>query len=248
MAGLRAFWSPPALFFSPASGLSTRVCGAFADHRPRRFSAAVHPPEPCTSPSEHLPLRPALPETPLRSCDRLNAPARAPSLRFPSPSSRRQPTVSTWIRGREPPRPLRSVHGVSHALDGLFHHRPCRLVSSRSHVQGSPFRDLSPTAKPTRLSPDLRTLMPLVLRRLRCDPAQRRRPRLQGLVLFAMDAVDLRQRLRNRRLRFPPGFSPPPGFPLHQRDDRKALATPRALVPTDLAIRPAAIRPSPSPR
>jgi len=177
---LRAFWSPPALFFSPASGLSTRVCGAFSDDRPRHFSVAVHPPVPCTSPSEHLLLRPALPETPLRPCDRLDAPARAPSLRFPSPSSRRQPTVSTWIRDREPPRPLRSVRGVSHALDGLFHHRPCGLVSSRCHVQGSPFRELSPTAKPTRLSPDLRALVPLVLRGLRCDPAQPHRPPTSG--------------------------------------------------------------------
>jgi hypothetical protein len=44
-----------------------------------------------------------------------------------------------------------SVLGVSHALDGLIRGRPCRFISPRSHVQGSPFRVFPPrTAAPIR--------------------------------------------------------------------------------------------------
>jgi len=42
--------------------------------------------------------------------------------------------------------PHRSVHDVSHVLDGLLRHRLCRLVSSRSHVQGSLSRGFPPDA------------------------------------------------------------------------------------------------------
>jgi len=48
---------------------------------------------------------------------------------------------------------LRSVRGVSHALDGLLRQLPCGFVSPRSHVQGLPFRGLSLSAEPCRLSP-----------------------------------------------------------------------------------------------
>jgi hypothetical protein len=38
---------------------------------------------------------------------------------------------------------LRSVLDVSHVLDGLRHHRACGFVSPRSHVQGSPSKELT---------------------------------------------------------------------------------------------------------
>jgi len=59
--------------------------------------------------------------------------SRAPPVGLP-PSSRRQPAEST-IAGL--PGPLRSVLGVSHALDGLLLRRPCGFISPRCHVQGS---------------------------------------------------------------------------------------------------------------
>jgi hypothetical protein len=38
------------------------------------------------------------------------------------------------------PSPPQSIHGVSHALDGLLRHWPCGFISPHSHVQGSPSR------------------------------------------------------------------------------------------------------------
>jgi len=57
----------------------------------------------------------------------------------------------------------------------------CGLVSSRSHVQGLPFRGLSLSAEPYRVSPA--DSCPLAVERnsLRFDPRQPPRPRLQGL-------------------------------------------------------------------
>lgn len=66
-------------------------------------------------------------------------PSRAPSVGFP-PSSRRQPAEST---SASLPSPLRSVLGVSHALDGFLLRRPCGFISPRCHVQGSLFRVFS---------------------------------------------------------------------------------------------------------
>jgi len=48
---------------------------------------------------------------------------------------------------------LRSVLDVSHVHDGLLRQKPCGFISPRCHVQGLPYRDLSLTAEPYRVSP-----------------------------------------------------------------------------------------------
>jgi hypothetical protein len=65
----------------------------------------------------------------------------APSGGFP-PSSRHQPGASTRL-GVPRPR-IRSVLGVSHALDGFLRSRPCGFISPRCRVQGSLFRGFPP--------------------------------------------------------------------------------------------------------
>jgi len=100
------------------------------------FEGRVHPP------SNVLPLQSAAacclpafqtPPTILRQSKTLR------NERLPwgsAPSSRRQPAASTHARDPNPA--LRSVPGVSHALDGFRHHRPCGFVSPRCHVQDFP--------------------------------------------------------------------------------------------------------------
>lgn len=111
----------------------------------------------------------------VRPCGR----RRAPPLGF-RPSSRHQQAASTHARSSHAPG-SRSVRGVSHALDGLLRHLPCGFVSPRSHVQGLPYRGLSLSAEPYRVSPA--DSCPLAVRRarLRFDPRQRPPRRLQGL-------------------------------------------------------------------
>jgi hypothetical protein len=77
-----------------------------------------------------------------------------PSCRGFRPSSRRYPVESTGAG--DPRLPLRSVLRFSRPLDGLLHHRYRGLVSSRSHVQGSPFRGFSHSAA----SPSRRRRLP----------------------------------------------------------------------------------------
>jgi hypothetical protein len=93
------------------------------------------------------------------------------------PSSRHQPAAST--HGRDPTPHLRSVLGVSHALDGLLRHRPCGFVSPRCHVQGSPCRGLSLPTEPFRLSP-ASALVPLDETACRFDPAPAIPPSTSG--------------------------------------------------------------------
>jgi hypothetical protein len=86
-----------------------------------------------------------------------------------------QPLIATSTGGvhgvrRHPEPTLRSVLGVSHALDGLLRHRPCGFVSPRCHVQGSPCRGLSLSAEPYRLSPAA-ALVPLDGTACGFDPA-----------------------------------------------------------------------------
>jgi len=57
----------------------------------------------------------------------------------------------------------------------------CGLVSSRCHVQGLPFRGLSLTAEPYGVSPAESCPRVVERTRLRFDPRQPVRPRLQGL-------------------------------------------------------------------
>ena len=65
----------------------------------------------------------------------------APPLGFPSLIA--APTDGVHSLRRAPDPALRSVLGVSHALDGLLRQLPCGFVSPRSHVQGLPSRGLS---------------------------------------------------------------------------------------------------------
>jgi len=68
--------------------------------------------------------------------------SRAPSLGFSALFATSTGGIHT--RTGIPVPVLRSVLGVSHALDGFRHHRPCGFVSPRYRVQGSSFRGLSP--------------------------------------------------------------------------------------------------------
>jgi len=101
-----------------------------------------------------------------------------PSLGFEIPHhdiNQRCPLESTGF----PLPALRSVLGVSHALDGLLHHRPRGFVSPHSRVQGFPFRVFPSRRSRTGL------LQPLPSCRSTPPPCsflhQTTMPRLQGL-------------------------------------------------------------------
>jgi len=66
----------------------------------------------------------------------------------------------------------------------------CGLVSSRCHVQGLPFRGLSLTAEPYGVSPAESCPLAVERTRLRFDPRQPVRPRLQGLAPRAECGAD----------------------------------------------------------
>jgi len=115
----------------PGSASASAVSGSpsrlFFAHRPPFLSKRVHPPK-LPLPFRVLPLR-----------ARLTARVfgEAPSRGF-LPSWRHQPEASTRL-GIPRPR-IRSVLGVSHALDGFLRSRPCGFVSPRCRLQGSLFR------------------------------------------------------------------------------------------------------------
>jgi hypothetical protein len=105
-----------------------------------------------------------------------------------APSSRRQPASST--AGPELPRS--DLDGPSSAFltpstvcsaTGL-----CRLVSSCCHVQGFPSGGSPPPRSRTGFRRPA-ALCPVGRLRLRFDPRQHKRPRIQGFRLPAMDAV-----------------------------------------------------------
>src|SRR5207237_2001392 len=110
-----------------------------------------------------------LPSVP-RKTSRPSGSRRAPPLGL-RPSSRHQQAASTWCP-RFPGLELWSVLDVSHVLDGLLRHLPCGFVSPRSHVQRLPFRGLSLSAEPCRVSPADSCPLAVERRRLRCDPRQ----------------------------------------------------------------------------
>jgi hypothetical protein len=129
---------------------------------------------------------------------------KAPSGGF-RPSSRHQPGASTRL---EIPRPrIRSVLGVSHALDGLLRSRPCGFISPRCRVQGSLFRGFPPgEAVPSRRRP-----VPSCRWRrttTRQLPTERRSPspRLQGF-LPHRDPLQHRRGLAAGTTRSPPELS-----------------------------------------
>jgi len=120
------------------------------------------------------------------------------------PSSRHQPTASLSASGFQSRHV--SVLGVSHALDGLLRHRPCRFVSPRCHVQGSPFRD-SPPTQPHHL---VGGRSPLDVGFASLPPVARRRhdslPHPQGFAPCG-SPWSARRCLAIPRTRFPPGCS-----------------------------------------
>jgi hypothetical protein len=131
---------------------SLATCAASSFSRERRLHFRARPPTAC--PGFHLAL--AGPTS-----------TRAPSWGSHCPLARHQPAASTHTRN--PNSALRSDLGVSHALVGFRHHRPCRLVSSRSHVQGSALQGVVHVAEPYRISPAscpriLRCVTPAVAR------------------------------------------------------------------------------------
>jgi hypothetical protein len=119
----------------------TRWCGC-PDDRPLPLSEQVH------SLVRSLPLGVSSPASRVTPCEVTRS---CPGFR---PSSRRCPVESTGAE--DPSLPLRSVLRFSQPLDGLLHHRHRGLVSSRSHVQGSPYRGFSRSAA----SPSRRRQLP----------------------------------------------------------------------------------------
>jgi hypothetical protein len=104
---------------------------------------------------------------------------RSASLGVPRPhrgTSKRRPPM----RGIPDPA-LRSVLGVSHALDGLLRHLPCGFVSPRSHVQGLPSRGLSLARSRTGFPRPVHALLALDAKSLRYDPRQPFAPSTSGL-------------------------------------------------------------------
>ena len=99
-------------------------------------SGRFHPPSSFSPPSEYCGLRPASLPGCLAASDR-----EAPPLGFRSLIAAPADGVHSLRRAPDPA--LRSVLGVSHALDGLLRHLPCGFVSPRNHVQGLPSRGLS---------------------------------------------------------------------------------------------------------
>jgi len=116
------------------------VC--YPDDRPLPLSEQVH------SLVRSLPFGVSSPASRVTPCEV------TPSCRGSLPSSRRYPVESTCAGN--PSLPLRSVLRFSQPLDGLLHHRHRGLVSSRSHVQGSPYRGFSRSAA----SPSRRRRLP----------------------------------------------------------------------------------------
>jgi len=181
-----------------------------------------------TSPSEHCALRPASGPDSDRPCDRPKPRRRRLPWGF-LPSSRRQPAASTHARGSHPA--LRSVLGVSHAHDGFRHHRPCGFVSPRCHVQGSPFRGLSPARSTNRFPgpPCPRAVVRRVPRKL---------PSVRGALGFrALLSERMRwssTTVRPPGLRSPPGLAPPPGVPPAHRAANPGFSAGPATSACDL--------------
>jgi len=156
---------PATSTFLPCRAVSHRLPSTAGLH------PQLHPPTSFASPSECYDPRPA-PRLPLGLATAREA--RSASLGVRSLIA----TPAGGVHSDPPgfPNPSSgSVRDVSHVLDGLLRHanlrlaarvssiilglaapndlRPCGLVSSRCHVQGSPFRGLSLPTEPHRVSP-----------------------------------------------------------------------------------------------
>jgi hypothetical protein len=105
------------------------------------------------------------------------------------PSSRHQPAASTI---RQESRSHRHVPSSAFLTPSTVCSATslCGLVSSRCHVQGLPYRELSLTAEPYGVSPAESCPRVVERTRLRFDPRQQMRPRLQGLAPRAECGAD----------------------------------------------------------
>lgn len=149
-----------------ASDFHRRTCPAFL-RRPPTVASRVHSPSSLSVPFR---VRPTCgPPRSASGPEALRPLFRRSSKRLPwgyrEPSSRHQQSESTRCAAI-PSSALRSVPGVPPTLDGLLLRLPRGLVSSRNHVQGSPFRGLATPRSRSRVSP-VRALSPLVRRDLR---------------------------------------------------------------------------------
>jgi hypothetical protein len=123
-----------------------RLIGCLRPRRRRGFPRAPVAPHPASSPVFlRRRVHPLLSFASSSEYDRIDLPharmREAPSLGSRSPS-RHEQRRSTHERG--PTLALRSILGVSHALDGFRPPLPRGLVSSHNHVRDSPFRGLFP--------------------------------------------------------------------------------------------------------
>jgi hypothetical protein len=128
--------------------------------------------------------------------------AQSASRSFRCPSSRHQLGASTCCT-EFPHSVLRAARGVPPTFDGLLRIQPYGLVSSRNHVQGSPFRDLTSSAEPRRVVLDQ---CPLAVRDAACQP------KLPG---FAAQSRLWPRPLRKNRCRLQ-GFTPCTGYDGHR--------------------------------
>src|SRR4051794_28662977 len=157
---------------------------------------------------------------------------RSASLGVPLPhrgTSKRRPPM----RGIPDPA-LRSVLGVSHALDGLLRHLPCGFVSPRSHVQGLPSRGLSLARSRTGFPGPFM-------------PSWRWTRKACGVTRASLRALDFRAfsprgECGGERNLFrvpsaprPSWALPPPGFPSTHRGNDFAFPPPTAFVRSEPA-------------
>jgi len=207
---LRPFGRCPAVSLRPPSAASFRL--------------RLHPPTSFSPPSEFCDKRPAL-RTPENLAVRRRP--EGASLGVQVPSSRHQPAAST--HARDPSPELRSVLDVSHVLDGLLRLRPCGFVSPRCHVQGSPFRDLSLSAEPNRVSPALSCPLAVERNCLRCL-ARASNPALDFRALLPAASAVSTQPVKAPIDPRPSWASPPPGTPSPHRGNAFTFPPPTTFA------------------
>jgi len=146
----------------PAKAVSNLCAWAISTDRPPTLANRVHSPVP------HLPFgvpSPVLPVAPFRVdhfCQGF----------FPL----RDVTDGVHL-ARKLPLPLCSVLRFSQPLDGLRHHRLCRLISSRCHVQGYSVQGFLPSRSRVDSSP---TTFPLAVNHPTAHRRYHRLPRSNG--------------------------------------------------------------------
>ena len=144
------------------------------------------------------------------------------------------------LADRFPTTCLRSVHSVSHALDGLLLLGPCALVSSRCHVQGSRSRGLFPQSGRITSSVTV-PLSPFVPPACRLPGASERHVDLRGLLRTVVR--DVAWTVHPRGTRYPSCVFSSLGF--RRQDLGSAIALPplTAFTTRD-CVSPASLTPS----